>query len=157
MPRAAFPSEDFPAYPSVSLDTPDGWQPRTIAGTLLAVVDDRGADAFSPNVIVGITRTPAGHSLDDAIAAIKGQAAQLPDVAPIDAAKVDLEGREWWVTEFAYASAAAGTIVQVVAVTVVDNGPACDVIRVTGTASPADYETSLPVIRQIVAGAVVGG
>lgn len=156
MPHAAFPSADFPAHPSITLDTPDGWAPRVVAGTVIAVAEDRGADAFSPNVIVGLTRVPAGHTLDEAAAAITTQVAQLAEVAPVDTATVDFAGRDWWVTEFAYASAAAGTVVQVVAVTVIENGPVADVVRVTGTASPADYETSLPAIRQIVSSAVIG-
>lgn len=155
MAQASFPSADFPAFPAVTLDAPDGWEPRAFAGTLLALIDDRGPDAFSPNVVVGVTRTVAGHTLDEAAAAIEEYVARLPEVAQVDAARVEFGGRAWAVSEFAYASAAVGTVVQVVAVTVVDHGPVTDVVRVTGTATPADYETSLPAIRQIVADAVV--
>jgi hypothetical protein len=155
MSQASFPSDAFPAFPAVTLDAPDGWEPRPFAGTVLALVDDRGPEAFSPNVVVGVTRTAAGHTLDEAAAAVEEYVAQLPEVAPVDSARVELGDRMWAVSEFAYATAAVGTVVQVVAVTVVDHGPVADVVRVTGTATPADYETSLPAIRQIVAGARV--
>ncbi len=156
MSQASFPSDAFPAFPAVTLDAPDGWEPRAFAGTVLALIDDRGPEAFSPNVVVGLTRAEAGHTLDAAAAAVEEYVAQLPDVAPVDSARVEFSGRTWAVSEFAYATAAVGTVVQVVAVTVIDHGPVTDVVRVTGTATPADYETSLPAIRQIVAGARVG-
>ena len=156
MSQASFPSDEFPAFPAVTLEAPDGWQPRAVAGTVLAVIDDRGPDAFSPNVVVSITRTAAGHTLDQAAAAVEESVSRLPEVAPVDAARVEFGDRPWAVSEFAYATSAVGTVVQVVAVTVVDNGPVSDVVRVTGTATPADYETALPVIRQVVAGTRVG-
>lgn len=156
MSQASFPSDDFPAFPAVTLDAPDGWEPRAFAGTVLALIDDRGPDAFSPNVVVGVTRTAAGHTLDEAAAAVEEYVSRLPEVAPVDSARVEFGGRTWAVSEFAYTTAAVGTVVQVVAVTVVDHGPVTDVVRVTGTATPADYETSLPAIRQIVADARVG-
>ena len=156
MSQASFPSDDFPAFPAVTLDAPDGWEPRAFAGTVLALIDDRGPDAFSPNVVVGVTRTAAGHTLDEAAAAVEEYVSRLSEVAPVDSARVEFGGRTWAVSEFAYTTAAVGTVVQVVAVTVVDHGPVTDVVRVTGTATPADYETSLPAIRQIVADARVG-
>ncbi len=156
MSQASFPSETFPAFPAVTLDAPDGWEPRAVAGTVLALIDDRGAGAFSPNVVVGVTRTPAGHTLDEAAAAIEEYVGRLPEVARVDAARVEFSGRTWAVSEFAYTTEAVGTVVQVVAVTVVDHGTITDVVRVTGTATPADYETSLPAIRRIVSGALVG-
>lgn len=151
MPEASFPSPAFPAFASVTLEHPGTWTPRPVAGSVLAVVDDRGADAFSPNVVVGITRAAAGHTLEAASAAIDEYVRGLPEFAPVDAALVEFGGAAWWVSEFAYATEAVGTVIQVVAVTVVDAGVAADVVRVTGTATPADYEASLPVIRQIVA------
>lgn len=156
MSQASFPSDAFPAFPAVTLDAPDGWEPRAFAGTVLALIDDRGPDAFSPNVVVGVTRTIAGHTLDEASAAVEEYVSRLPEVAPVDSARVDFGDRAWAVSEFAYTTDSVGTVVQVVAVTVVDHGPVTDVVRVTGTATPADYETSLPAIRQIVADARVG-
>lgn len=152
MPEASFPSDAFPALPAVTIDLPDNWSPRTVPGTFLAAIDDRGS-AFSPNVVLGITRVGAGHTLDAAAAAVAQHVETLPELAPIDTARVDFGGAQWWVTEFAYATEAAGTVAQVVAVTVVDHGEVVDVLRLTGTATPADYETSLPQIRSIVSSA----
>ena len=156
MPQASFPSDAFPALPMVAVDHPAEWVARPVDGTLLAVIHDLGPDAFSPNVVLGATRHAAGHTLELAAAAVAEYVERLPEVAPVDAARVDFGDRAWWVSEFAYASTAAGTVVQVVAVTVVDSGPVSDVVRVTGTASTADYEASLPVIRRIIASTRVG-
>lgn len=151
MPQASFPSADFPAFPAVSLQHPDEWTPRPAADTLFAVIDDRGAEAFSPNVVVGVTRAVGGHTLAQAAAAIQADINALREVAPVDAAEVRFDGTPWFVSEFAHATDAAGTVIQIIAVTVVASGPFTDIVRVTGTATPADYEESLPVIRSIIA------
>lgn len=153
MPQASFPSDEFPALPSVAVDIPENWVTRAVPGTFLAVIDDRGPEAFSPNVVLGITRVGAGHTLEDAAASVGQYVAGLPEVAPIDSARVEFDGVPWWVSEFAYSSPSVGTIAQVVAVTVVDHGTSTDVVRLTGTVTPADYETALPQIRSIVASA----
>ncbi|MEZ3161456.1 hypothetical protein AB1K54_13075 [Microbacterium sp. BWT-B31] len=155
MPEASFPSDAFPALPAVTIDLPEGWKPRAVPGTFLAAIDDRGS-AFSPNVVLGITRVGAGHTLEAAAAAVAQHIESLPEVAPVDSARVDFGGAEWWVTEFAYSTDAAGTVAQVVAVSVVDHGDVVDVLRLTGTATPADYETSLPQIRGIVSSVRLG-
>jgi hypothetical protein len=151
MPQASFPSDLFPAFPAVTLDYPEGWEARPVVEAVLAVLDDRGADAFSPNVVVGITRAGRDVTLSTAADALQAEVAALREVAPVDAAQVGFGDAPWFVSEFAYVSEAAGTIMQVVAVAAVGNGPFTDVVRVTGTASPADFEESLPVIRRIIA------
>lgn len=151
MPQASFPGPSFPAYPAITLEYPEGWEPRPVVDAVLAVLDDRGPDAFSPNVVVGITRAGRDVTLSTAADALQTEVAGLREVAPVDAAQVSFDGASWFVSEFAYVSEAAGTIMQVVAVAAVGNGPFTDVVRVTGTASPADVEESLPVIRRIIA------
>ncbi|KRA25027.1 hypothetical protein ASD65_11775 [Microbacterium sp. Root61] len=151
MPEASFPSAAFPAFPAVSLQHPDEWTPRAVVNTLFAVIDDRGADAFSPNVVAGVTRAVGAVTLEQAAAAVQADIAALNEVAPVDAAQVGFDGTPWFVSEFAHLTEAAGTVIQIIAVTVVESGPFTDVIRVTGTSSPADYEQSLPVIRKIIA------
>jgi hypothetical protein len=151
MPQASFPSDLFPAFPAITLEFPEGWQARPVVEALLAVVDDRGPDAFAPNVVVGVTRTTRDVTLSTAADALQAEVAGLREVAPVDAAQVGFGDVSWFVSEFAYVSDAAGTIMQVVAVAAVGNGPFTDVVRVTGTASPADFEESLPVIRKIIA------
>jgi len=151
MPEASFPSADFPAFPAVSLQYPDEWTPRPVVNTLFAVIDDRGAEAFSPNVVAGVTRAVGSFTLEQAAAAVQADVAALNEVAPVDAAQVGFGGTPWFVSEFAHSTEAAGTVIQIIAVTVVASGPFTDVVRVTGTASPADYEQSLPVIRKVIA------
>lgn len=155
MTEASFPSDVFPDFPAVTIDQPDGWSSRAVPGALIAVIDEREADTFSPNVIVGVTRVAGSHTLADEVAAVAQYVTQLPEVAPVDNAPVDFGGRTWGVAEFAYRADGAGSIVQVIAVTVVQTGDTADVVRITGTAGADDYETALPVIRGIVASARV--
>jgi hypothetical protein len=155
MTEASFPSAAFPDFPAVAIEQPDAWVTRPVPGALIAVIDERDAESFSPNVIVGVTRVAGGHTLADEVASVAQYVTQLPEVAPVDNAPVDFGGRTWGVAEFAYRADGAGSIVQVIAVTVVDNGEVTDVVRITGTAGADDYEESLPVIRGIVASARV--
>jgi hypothetical protein len=155
MTESSFPSAAFPDFPGVVIEHPDEWTQRAIPGALIAVIDERDAGTFSPNVIVGVTRVAADHTLAAEVAAVREYVTQLPEVAPVDNAPVDFGGRTWGVAEFAYRAEGAGSIVQVIAVTVVASGDAADVVRITGTASADDYEAALPVIRRIVASARV--
>jgi hypothetical protein len=155
MTEASFPSAAFPDFPTVTIEHPDAWVTRPVPGALIAVIDEHDAETFSPNVIVGVTRVAGDHTLADEVAAVAQYVTQLPEVAPVDNAPVDFGDRTWGVAEFAYRADGAGSIVQVIAVTVVGNGDVTDVVRVTGTAGADDYETALPVIRSIVASARV--
>ncbi|MBN9155480.1 MAG: LpqN/LpqT family lipoprotein [Microbacterium sp.] len=155
MTEASFPSAAFPDFPAVTIEHPAEWSARPVPGALLAVIDERDAATFSPNVIVGVTRVGADHTLADEVAAVADYVTRLPEVATVDNAPVDFGGRTWGVAEFAYRAEGAGSVVQVIAVTVVPTGDAADVVRITGTAGADDYETSLPVIRGIVASARV--
>ena len=155
MTEASFPSAAFPDFPAVTIEHPAEWSTRPVPGALIAVIDERQAETFAPNVIVGVTRVAGGHTLADEVASVAQYVTQLPEVAPVDNAPVDFGGRTWGVAEFAYRADGAGSIVQVIAVTVVEHGDAADVVRITGTAGADDYETALPVIRNIVASARV--
>jgi hypothetical protein len=151
MATASFPSTEAPALPSISVDLPEGWQQRTAPDMLLAVIEDRGPDAFSPNVVVGVTRQPAGHPLQAAQQAADEFVQGLREVALLERADVELGGRPWSIIEYAHVTDVAGTIAQVVAVTVVDNGPVTDMVRVTGTVLAERIEQDLPAVREVIA------
>lgn len=151
MVTASFPSAEAPALPSISVELPEAWQQRTAPDMLLAVIEDRGPDAFSPNVVIGVTRQPAGHTLQSAQRAADEYVQDLREVALLDRAEVDLGGRTWYVIEFAHITDVAGTVAQVVAVTVVDNGPVSDMVRVTGTVAGDRTEQDLPGVREVIA------
>lgn len=155
MTLTSFPSAEFPGFPSIALDRPEGWQARAASDTVLAVVEDRDDDTFSPNVVATVTRIAAPYTLDDAATAADVYIGGLVEVEQIDSARVQLNGRAWAVTEFAHIAEGAGTLVQVLAVTVVENGPFADVVRLTGSVSPVGFETTLPQVRAIITSAVV--
>ena len=122
MTEASFPSAAFPDFPSVTIEHPAEWSAQPVAGALLAVIDGREAATFSPNVIVGVSRVGAEHTLADEVAAVADYVTRLPEVAPVDNAPVDFGDRTWGVAEFAYRAEGVGSIVQVIAVTVVSSG-----------------------------------
>lgn len=148
---AVFPSTEFPDVPQVRLAIPAGWRPLAVAGTLIAAVLDRGAESFSPNVVVTHDRVIEG-SWEDSEASVLALLDTLVDLQVIDRQRVTLGGRPWSVFEFAHAAGSAGTVIQVIATTRVEHETVTEVVRVTASTDPVDLDVVLPELRRIVAG-----
>lgn len=151
---ADFPSLDFPEVPAIRISLPAEWRPRAVSGTILGAGLDRGPESFSPNVIVTHERV-AGGSWDASEAAVTTYVNTLADVQVIDRQRVTLGGRPWSVFEFAHVAAGVGTVIQIIAVTLVERQSVSDVIRVTASTDPVDVDVVLPQLRAIIADTVV--
>lgn len=156
MTSARFPSQEFPDVPTVEVTVPDRWSPRAAAGSLFAVILDRGADAFSPNLVVTHARHAPDYRLDESDAAIDAYVGDLAESRRIGRRVAELAGREWRIDEFAYVDEEAGTVVQIIATTLVPSPHVSDVIRLTGSALAESALDDLPVLREIVGSALVG-
>ncbi len=150
MNKAQFPSPRFPDFPSISVEVPEGWTPSSVPGTLMAVVKQRGPEEFSPNVVITASRG-VGTSWEEAETAVDEYVLGLAEVESTPRERVVLSDRRWSVLEFAHVSAAVGTVFQVIGVSLVENGPFTDSIRVTGSAAPVDVRELASVIRGIIA------
>lgn len=154
MSRAEFPGSEFPDFPRLAIDIPEGWSPRVLPGTVLAAVLDRGPAAFSPNVVVTLTRG-VGTTWEEAEAAVDVFVGALMEVERAPRERVVFGDSQWSVLEFAHVAAEVGTVFQIVAVTLVGRGPVVDSVRVTGSVAPENLEDVLPVLRRIIASVVV--
>ena len=152
MSKVEYPSQAFPAYPHVLLEIPDKWEELNAPGSLLAVKHDRGSEQFSPNVILSILRDEASISLADSVKGIKAYINSLGTAILYEQA-IKLDDKDWYVAEFGRTIEGAGAIIQVVATTVVQNGPIVDTIRLTGSAALEDHEVGLKEVREIIASA----
>ncbi|MCJ1696297.1 hypothetical protein MT349_10930 [Rathayibacter caricis] len=143
---AQYPSPTFPEFPAIGFQIPPGWSPLTAAGSIAAVVLDRGPESYSPNVVVTVTRTEDG-TLDDAAEAARRSASALRDAVPMERTRIDVRGRRWDVLQYAYTEPAAGTLVQVIASTLVSGS---FVLRAIGTVEASEAGALVPQIRDVV-------
>lgn len=154
MKSVEFPTAEFPQLPRISLPLPDGWLPSHLPGALLGGLLDRGPTAFSPNVLVTHARE-RDVELATVEAAIDEYVATLADAQAIDRRRITLDDRIWSVLEFAHTVPQVGTVFQIIAATVVANGPVDDVVRITASTTPEGMEEILPLLRDIITGARV--
>lgn len=147
--QARFPSAEFPELPALTMAIPEGWAARQVPGTLLAVVLDRGPGAFSPNIVITLTRGTQS-TWEQAEAAVDEYAAGLQDVETAPRERVVLGERRWSVLEFAHVIPEAGTVFQTIATTLVDRGPVFDLIRATSTVTPDVLDATQPQVRAAI-------
>ncbi|ACZ29536.1 hypothetical protein Xcel_0497 [Xylanimonas cellulosilytica DSM 15894] len=78
MSAVTYPSPDFPAFAGISVDVPDGWEPRVLPAAQLVMVEPAGAGPFRANVVVTVSRFAGEATLD----AVAGQAVARMAGAP---------------------------------------------------------------------------
>jgi len=140
--------------PAVAITVPEGWASKPVPGALIAVSADRGAGVFSPNVVVTHSRE-VGATWEQVEAHVTSYLDTLVDPQEIDRQRVVLGGRRWTVVEFAHSVPEAGTVIQVLAATLVELAQVTDVVRLIGSLSATEHENDLPVVRAAIASAVV--
>lgn len=147
--RVAFPGPEFPDLPAMELQVPQGWQPRHFPGTLMAVVLDRGTESFSPNLVVTHSRG-IGLGWEQSEAAVEEYVATLVEVETAPRERVVLNDRRWSVFEFAHIASEVGTVLQVIAITLVEHGSVVDTIRATATLAADQVTEALPQVRAAI-------
>lgn len=145
----AFPSPHFPAFPGVSLQVPDGWQPIIVPGVMIAVALPPVEGTFRQNLVVAISRFAAGYELQTAIDAVTTKFASLEGSEEIGRDLTTLNGHEWFHIESTFLDPRAGTLVQAAQLAIVEQGGFVDLIQITGTVSAAQAQEFLPQLRDI--------
>ena len=72
MTTLSYPSERFPAPPSVSLDIPESWEPLSVPSVVLAARQREQNADFTPNVIVRMGTRPGLDQPADALMELAG-------------------------------------------------------------------------------------
>lgn len=150
----SYPSEQFPAFPPVSLSLPEGWQPITSPAVLLAVGAEPQEGQFRANVVVTATRFPPGLSLATATEMIVDKFIGLPGLAEIGREGHTVLGQPGFRYEASYSDQRVGALVQVVHLTVFDRGVVTDLVQVTATCTGEQALSILPQLRAIADSAV---
>ncbi len=145
-----FPSADFPAFPNLSISTPNEWVPLAAPGTVIALAAPEIDAKVRSNVVVTLTRFAKGYDLRTASEALRVDTSKLLNVQVVGEGREEIGGRDSYLLEIAYTSEVGVTIVQSYRLFVVEEGHTCDLVHATGSCGGDEAEEVLPVLREIV-------
>ena len=92
MTTRSYPSDRFPAPPSVSLDIPDDWEPVSVPAVVLAARQAGEQRAFTANVIVRVGTRAGLDQPADALMELAGAVQGRQDATVGDMQHVELDG-----------------------------------------------------------------
>jgi hypothetical protein len=147
--RISYPSSEFPAPVSLSLELPDGWIGNPTSGTVLAAFKPGAPDEFTPNVVVTSSRFGGDYRVESAIAVVEQSVKEIPDAIVLGSETRDIAGFPGFRIEFSFTDSRAGTLIQAVRVVVVPNGDVSDLVTVTGSATATQAQTLWPELRGV--------
>ncbi|WP_159706461.1 hypothetical protein [Arthrobacter sp. 18067] len=150
-----FPSDAFPAYPSIKLTPPAGWTQQVVPDAVGALMAPAAAGNYTANVVISVSRRLPGYGLQDIAASVDQFLDALPDAVLLATEPVVINGRDWHVREARYTHPQAGSLAQFTAVTVVQHQAAADIVQLTGSCQPGEGNDDLKAIYSVVASADV--
>jgi len=108
----AFPSEEFPAQPAITLHIPDDWTPVHSPGAVMAARRAAENGTFAPNVVVRIERRPADFEITDALTELKQFADERPEGTISEPFKAELDGQTFVGCDLSWVDDQVGTVLQ---------------------------------------------
>ena len=150
MTNLAFPSEEFPPQPAITLQIPDGWKPVHSSGAVMAARQVAEQGTFVPNVVVRVERRPADFEVTDALNELKAYAAQRPQGTTSEPFKVELDGRLFVGCDLSWVDDQVGTVLQAHLFGGVPSGAFLQLVQVTGSVGGAQARDDYPIIKAIM-------
>lgn len=151
----AFPSDTFPAFPTVHLDADHTWTGAQAPGAVMSLVRPADPGVFAPNVVVTETRHEEGFDVDDVITDLEAEAVARGGSADEPPFFTELNGRTFRGRTIVIEDPRAGTLAQVHLVTPVDHAGVRDVIHVVGTCSGARIAVDFPLLQALMGTVVI--
>lgn len=153
--QQVFPSEAFPAYPTIKLNPPAGWTQQVVPEAVGALMASATEGNYTANVVISVSRRRPGYGLQDIAASVDRFLDSLPEAVLLGTEPVTINGRDWHVREARYTHPQAGPLAQFTAVTVVDQEASADVVQLTGSCQPLEGNQDLKAIYSVVASAEI--
>jgi hypothetical protein len=150
MTTLAFPSEEFPAQPAITLQIPDDWKPVHSPGAVMAARRAADQGTFVPNVVIRIERRPADFEVTNALNELKQYAAQRPQGTTSEPFKAELDGRLFIGCDLAWVDDQVGTVLQAHLFGCVDSGAFLQLVQVTGSVGGAQAREDYPTVKTIM-------
>ena len=153
MTTLAFPSEEFPAQPAITLQIPQDWEPVHAPDAVMAARSAADDGTFVPNVVVRIERRPVGFEITQALAELTQFAAERPAGTTSEPFEADLDGRLFVGCVLSWVDDQVGTVLQSHLLGAVPSGPFLQLVQVTGSVGGAqarrDRSTVTTIMRSL--------
>jgi hypothetical protein len=150
MTNLAFPSEDFPAQPAITLQIPEDWEPVHPPGAIMAARRAADDGTFVPNVVVRVERRPSDFETTDALVELKAFVAERPHGTVAAPFTTELDGQSFVGCELSWVDDQAGTVLQSHLFGVVASGPFLQLVQLTGSAGGADAQADYTTVKAIM-------
>jgi hypothetical protein len=150
MTNLAFPSEEFPAQPAITLQIPEDWEPVHASGAVLAARRAADDGTFVPNVVVRVEGRPADFETTDALAELKAFAAERPQGTMSAPFTTVLDGRPFVGCDLSWVDDQAGTVLQSHLFGGVPSGPILQLVQLTGSVGGAQARADFPTVKAIM-------
>ena len=152
MTTLTYPSQRFPAPPSVSLDVPDTWEPVSAPAVAMAAKQRETNADFTPNVIVRLGTRPELDQVADALMELRGSVEGRPEAAVSEPVPVQLGGQDFHRVDVAWTDPQFGRIHQVhVFAGLPREDTLQDFVHVTGSVGGHGAEEDLVVVEKVIA------
>ena len=145
-----FPSAEFPALPTIALESPDGWEPMDVGTALLAIGRTVPAGLFRPNVCVTMERFSGVLDIAGPSDAVIAKFASLDEFAEVGRELLTVSGFDAFRMEGGFHSTEAGTIFQAVYLICVVHGGFTDIVQAVASCTASETDTMIPEIRSIL-------
>lgn len=155
MTKLAFPSEEFPAQPAVTLQIPADWEPVHAPGAVMAARSAAVDGTFVPNVVVRIERRPADFEMADALTELREYAAQRPQGTSSEPFQAELDGQLFVGCDLSWVDDQVGTVLQAHLFGAITSGRFVQLVQVTGSVGGAQAVEDYPTIRTIMSSLTV--
>ena len=132
-----YPSEQFPALTSLSLRTPQGWEPLAAVGVHLGVAKTVPKGEFTPNLFVEISRFGGSYTLAQAIELAQRNSAAAKGYKRTRREENVVAGVDGFVQEGTFPQPRGGSLRQIVRLALIEHGSVVDLIQVTATCAQA--------------------
>lgn len=152
------PSELFPTPPGVSLELPEGWEPTSAPGALLAARKPGPVGQFMSNVIVRVDHREDGFTVDRAIEEIRADAAQRTQGETAGVFRGEIDDCAFDGIDLSWVDQRAGTLLQVHLFHTLEplvTGGAVTLLQLVGTCGGGTAAADYPVLKSILRSARV--
>ncbi|MGN6753980.1 MAG: hypothetical protein ACTHJJ_15665 [Intrasporangium sp.] len=152
MARLTYPSVQFPGGPRARLELPDGWEPLSVPGAVLAAIRPEPSDVFNPNIVVTSEPQEPGFDIMAVLDLLEGTAAERRGGEVGEPYEAIISGIDFVGRPLSFIDDQAGTVVQLHLFGLVPRSEAgaADLVHVTGTVGAAHAEQDYALVRDIL-------
>jgi hypothetical protein len=151
MTTVSYPSELYPAPPTVSIDIPDHWETTSLPGVAITAREAPPRGDFTPNVIVRVGTRPLHDQPADVLMEVTGAMQDKADSVVGPAEQVDVEGVQWTRVAVQWTDARGLRIHQTHQSTGLPRDDQVqDFIHLTASTGGAGAEDDAPVLDQVL-------